>query len=343
MIPETIFKQYVALATKWKGDLLLRARIKLTVAYVGFSALLLSVFSYILYGALESKILDSLDDQSFDPALRMVFFDRATDALQAQIILADGVALFLVLIFGYVLTAFTLKPIAQARERERRFLADSAHELRMPLAVMKTGTEVALRVHKELPPSVKKLLTENIDEIDALTKIANGLLSLLGGQKSSVSPHSVVSLQTLLQETLQKLAPIAQVRGITLQSLEVHTKESVTLQGSKNALASAFENVIENALKYTLEGGTVTVALTREGESLQVQIVDTGIGIANEDLSRITEPFFRADTARTAQSGSGLGLSIVSEIVHAHDGTLSIESRIGVGTTVQIMLPAVSS
>lgn len=341
MTMELIYKQYVALVTKWKGDLLLRARVKLTLAYVVFSALLLGVFSYVLYGVLESKILDALDDQTFDAATRMFVLHRATDALESQIMLADGVALLLVLVLGYFLTAFTLRPIAEARERERRFLADSAHELRMPLAVMKTGTEVALRVHKELPPSVKKLLTENIDEIDTLTKIANGLLSLLGGQKNTVSTYDVLSLPILLQETLQKLATIAQARGVILVPLRVSSKEGVTVEGSKNALASVFENCIENAIKYTPQGGTVTVVLTREGKLAQVQITDTGIGIAPEDLSRITEPFFRADTARTAHSGSGLGLSIVSEIVEAHDGVLSIESELGVGTTVRITLPSV--
>ncbi len=336
---ERIYKQFVELGTKWKSDLLLRARVKLTFAYVAFSALLLTVFSYLLYGALLSKLIDTTDDQILDSAMRKVFFDRASDALQSQILSADVFALFVILILGYFLTAFTLRPIAEARERERRFLADAAHELRMPLSVMKTSTEVALRVGKHLTPSIKKMLAENIDEIDSLTNIANGLLLLVGGETIPQKNHAAISLYALLQDSVEKFTPFANSHHITLSIEKLPAGPDVMVLGDRGALMRAFNNIIDNSLKYTLKGGVVTVNVTVQDRTATIQIVDTGIGISAGDLPYVTEAFFRSDSARTANGGSGLGLSIVSEIIRVHSGQVHIESKPNVGTTVTVSLP----
>ncbi len=339
MMMEHISKPFVAWATKWSNDLLLRARVKLTLFYVATSAFLLGVFSYLLYGELLMRLQDTIDDQVVDIMARKVFLDRASDALQNQILIADGIALFFVCIIGYFLTAYTLRPIHKARLRERRFLADAAHELRMPLSVMKTGVEILLRSDENLSVRVKKILTENVDEINSLTYIANNLLSLVSEKSKSNQTYPSVFIYDVVCNAIKKVTPLADSRKIVLAISAGESVGTVQVFADQLSLSRAFENVIENAIKYTTHGGSVQVAIKEKSPSIVVTIEDTGVGISQVDLPHITEPFFRADVARTANEGAGLGLSIVEEIVRIHNGKLQFESTLGVGTTVTISLP----
>jgi signal transduction histidine kinase len=339
MMMEHIYKPFVAWATKWNNDLLLRARVKLTLFYVATSALLLAIFSYLLYGELLMRLQDTIDDQVLDIAARRVFLERASDALQNQILIADGVALMFVCITGYFLTAYTLRPIHEARLRERRFLADAAHELRMPLSVMKTGVEILLRGESHLSDHMKKILTENVEEINSLTYIANNLLSLVGEKSKTAQPLSPIFVYDVVFGAIKKVTPLANSRQVILTVDADESTGVLRMLGDQPSLSRAFENVIENAIKYTEQGGSVEVSIESKIPSIIVSVKDTGVGISQADLPHIIEPFFRADLARTANEGAGLGLSIVDEIVRAHKGKLEFESNLGVGTTVTMLFP----
>ncbi len=336
---EHIYKQFEALATRWRHDLLLRARVKLTVAYVGVSAVILAIFSYLLYGALLARLEESINEDILSVVAQELFFERASSALQSQILMADAITLIFVLACAYILTGITLRPIRDARDRERRFLADAAHELRTPLSVMKSGNEVVLRGETDMSPRLKKLLSENVEEIDSLTRIANGLLSLVSEKEKTIHKDSLVHVLHVLSGVVKKLESIAHARQIKLTLVAEEPAKVFSVRADQGALARAFENLIENAIKYTKKGGSVEVSLTGKSESVLIQVSDTGIGISPEDLPHVTEPFFRADAARTSMDGSGLGLSIVSETIEAHGGRFTIESELGVGTTVRVMLP----
>ncbi len=336
---EHIYKQFEALATRWRRDLLLRARVKLTAAYVAVSAVILAIFSYLLYGALLGRLAESINEDILSVAAQELFFERASSALQSQILMADGITLFVVCISAYFLTGITLRPIREARDRERRFLADAAHELRTPLSVIKSGNEVVLRGEAEMSPRLKKLLTENIEEIDSLTRIANGLLSLVSEKEKSVNKGVRVHVHQVLSTVVKKLEPIAQMRQVKLVLTAEESTRVFAVHADQGALSRAFENLIENAIKYTKADGSVEVSLVGKGESIIIQVRDTGIGISPDDLQHVTEPFFRADAARTSMDGSGLGLSIVSETIESHGGRIAIESELGVGTTVRVTLP----
>ena len=310
----------------------------LTVAYVAVSALILAVFSQLLYGQLLIRIKDSIDEQVVNAAAQELFLHRAAGALQTQIIITDAITLVLVFVCGYVLTYLTLRPIRSARDRERRFLADAAHELRTPLAVMKSGLEVAVRGEKNLSDRIKKQLTLNIDEIDSLTRIANGLLAL--SREKDVRPRSHITIDVLhmIQTVVNALTPLAIDKGVTVAFARTETLVPTLVLGDPDTLRRAFENVIENAIKYSTKGGQVHITLMRQHATAQIIIRDTGIGISASDLQNVTEPFYRADSARSTGEGSGLGLSIVSETIKAHTGLLQIESELGVGTSVCITL-----
>ena len=133
----------------------------------------------------------------------------------------------------------------------------------------------------------------------------------------------------------------AMERGIDLR-LEFNADPELVIKGEKIKLEQALINVISNAINYTNKGGKVTLSVGAEGNDVFFKIADTGIGISQEDLPRVFERFFRVDKARSrAAGGTGLGLAIAKGYVEAHGGTINIESTVGVGTTINIVLPIV--
>ncbi len=337
---EHIYKQYVALATKWNKDVIFRARVTLISTYVLVSTLVVGITSHLLFKAMLVNMADSIEDQVPGLINQVRLFEHTEGILEFKIILADILIVFLISITAYVLTEIALKPVREARNRERRFLADAAHELRTPLSVMRSGNEVVLRGEKNMSPRVTRQLTENIEEIDTLTRIANGLLALTSKKQMAIDGDATIGIHELMKSVVQKLRPVASEKSVALTLDANAGTDLCSVQGDYVTLSRAFENLIENGIKYTKAGGSVAISIKQSKSAVTVQIKDTGIGITPKDLTHITEPFFRADLARTANEGTGLGLSIVSETIDALSGTLSFKSEVGIGTTVTVTLPS---
>ena len=334
-------KRFAALATNWKRDEFFSARLALTGIYAATASVILGLFSYLLYGVLMNGIANSLEGNFATDAAQQIALKQVADVLQTQLLTLDGIVLLVVVVAVFFLTSLTLRPLRESRARERRFLADAAHELRTPLTIMKTDSEVLLRDHSATIDDTKELLKKNIDEVDALARIANGLLDIMH-VKNNKNPDSLVTPTAVLTEVVRKLTPLALARDVSLSSFFEVGSEKERVHGTKEALERAFANSIENAIKYTGSGGKVSVTLGRKGTMFEINITDTGCGIAPEDLLFVTEPFYRADSARVLVSGSGLGLAIVKEAIETHGGKLHIESALGKGTTVRILLPCAS-
>ena len=334
-------KLFAALATSWRRDEFLSARLALTGIYVATVSVILGAFSYLLYGALMSGIANSLEGNFATDAAQQAALKQIAEVLQARLLTIDGIVLFIVLMVGFLLTSLTLRPLRKARERERRFLADAAHELRTPLTIMKTDTEVLLRDRSATLVDMKELLKKNVDEVDALTNIANGLLDLMRTENKKVA-QSLIEIGVLVTASVNKFMPLARAHDISLTASLETGSETERVHGSAEALERALGNGIENALKYTDVGGEVSVSLGRKGNMLEIKIKDTGSGIAPADLPFVTEPFYRSGSARVAVGGSGLGLAIMKETIEAHSGKLHIESTLGKGTTVYISLPRIA-
>ena len=205
---------------------------------------------------------------------------------------------------------------------------------------MRSGNEVVLRGEKNMSPRVTRQLTENIEEIDTLTRIANGLLALTSKKQMAIDGDATIGIHELMKSVVQKLRPVASEKSVALTLDANAGTDLCSVQGDYVTLSRAFENLIENGIKYTKAGGSVAISIKQSKSAVTVQIKDTGIGITPKDLTHITEPFFRADLARTANEGTGLGLSIVSETIDALSGTLSFKSEVGIGTTVTVTLPS---
>ncbi|MBJ7222294.1 MULTISPECIES: quorum sensing histidine kinase QseC [unclassified Brenneria] len=203
--------------------------------------------------------------------------------------------------------------------RERRFTADAAHELRSPLAALKVQTELAQLAHDDEP--VRRHALNNLDEgIDRAARLVDQLLTLSRlDSESFVDGQQPVELQTLLRQMVIDHYHKAQAAGIELM-LNV-PNDPVVRQGHPLLLTLLIRNLLDNAIRYSREGGTVTLTLTERN----IQIADDGPGISNDILPRVGERFFRPPGQE--KSGSGLGLSIVNNIARLHGMQVNLANR----------------
>jgi heavy metal sensor kinase len=221
-------------------------------------------------------------------------------------------------------------------EEMRRFTADASHELRTPLAAIRTEAEVALA--KPLTAAeYQGLLGSILEECQRLTRLTEQLLTLAREESHGYAPaRNDLDLAPLLRTVVEHLRPLAEHKG---QTLRLDAGRALPLSGDENRLRQVFFNLLDNALKYTPEGGSVEVSARQDGGRVRVVVRDSGIGIPADLLPRVFDRFYRVDKAR-GREGTGLGLSIARSIILAHGGTINLVSTPGRGTTVTVALPA---
>jgi signal transduction histidine kinase len=243
-------------------------------------------------------------------------------------------------IFGYIIARIALKPARNALNTQKRFVSDIAHELRTPLSVIKTNSEVAL-MDKNLDPNVRKTLKSNIEELNRTSEIINNLLSL----KNLMSPERIsfvdVDLGDIVETAAQKLHNLAHKKQIELTIKKTGPR---IVCGNSTALEQIVINLLKNAVHYTPPGGNITVTVGPDYEgNISLVVQDNGVGISENDLLHIFEPFYRSEQSRNRHFGSssGLGLTIVSELVKIHSGRVTIKSAPNRGTTVMVLIPQI--
>ncbi|SHH64585.1 HAMP domain-containing protein [Sporobacter termitidis DSM 10068] len=233
----------------------------------------------------------------------------------------------------------TLEEIKKSEALRREFVANVSHELRTPLTSIRSYAET-LTENNDIPKQMEDdFLHVILGESERMTKIVQDLLELsrfdAGNTKLAIEQFS---LETSVHDVSQAIALEAQKHGHRIGiSLE---KDFPEIFGDRARIEQVLLNILSNAVKYTPDGGAIDITGGRTGGRVWVKIKDTGIGIPEEDLSRIFDRFYRVDKARSRESGgTGLGLSIAREIVLRHGGDILIESAVGHGTTVTVVLP----
>ncbi|WP_017662854.1 sensor histidine kinase [Baaleninema simplex] len=256
------------------------------------------------------------------------------------------VALGLTAIGGTWLTRQSLKPVERSFDRLKQFTADASHELRSPLTAIKTSVAVMQSHPERIHPNDIKKVAAIASAADQMSELVEDLLLLARIDDTSM-PESMelfpVPIDEIVEDALDRAAIAASQKEIVLHYPDASI-ENVEVCGNAGHLRRLFGNLIDNAVQYTPEGGTVTVSIQRQTASVVVSVVDTGIGIASEDLPRIFDRFWRADKARSRrQGGTGLGLSIACTIAHRYGGEITVSSQLGVGTQFRIKFPLASS
>lgn len=222
-------------------------------------------------------------------------------------------------------------------QREYRFTADASHELRTPLAAMEAILGVVRSEHRA-PAEYEQALDDLAEETTRLRTLVEKLLELARGERPTVMESAPVNISTLVEDVVDALRPLADAKNL---SLECRAEPGLTVSGDSDSLIRMFLNLVENAVKFTERGDIIVSACSQSG-SVVVEVTDTGIGIAPDELARIFERFHRADGSRST-SGVGLGLSLARQIAENHGGTLTVRSRHGEGSTFVVKLERESS
>jgi signal transduction histidine kinase len=232
-----------------------------------------------------------------------------------------------------------LERLNKAFESQRSFMADAAHELKTPLAILRTHWENELN-NSELNDLFKDQLAQDVETIGRLNQMINKLLFL--SQTEDV--HDRPELKTLqLDEFLREIINDAKIlANLKEQSIDAVELAPLSVKADPNQLYQLFFNLIDNAIKYTPHNGKIWITLRKTDQNAEIKIRDNGIGIEKDNLQFIFDRFYRVDKDRSRKTGgSGLGLSICKMIVDSYKGTITIDSKVGEGTTFTILFPLI--
>jgi two-component system, OmpR family, sensor histidine kinase BaeS len=221
------------------------------------------------------------------------------------------------------------------REMERRLTADVAHELRTPLQAIQATVEA---MQDGVLPADEERLGIVRDETRRLARLADGILELTRLERGAV-PFAMTRLDAAqpIRSAVDALEPLVETCELTLSTDIAY---GLWIEGDSDRLQQAVGNLVSNAARYTPAGGKIEVRLRREDSSAIIEVADTGVGIAEEDIPRVFSRFWRADSARaTATGGLGIGLAVTKEIVERHNGTIVAERRPTGGSVFRISIP----
>lgn len=227
-----------------------------------------------------------------------------------------------------------LESIQRSVEARERFTSDVSHEIRSPLTSLRGSIEVMLR-KRRTPDEYEILLRNNLSDIVRLSKIAENLLFFARADSHTLELRKkTVDVNEILKGVIDSVS----YEGLSLVEKYQNSSEMIA---DGDLLSQAFTNLVNNAIKYTPPGGTVTVMTEREGDSIKITISDTGVGIPEDEIPHIFERFYRVDRERSRKSGgTGLGLAIAHVIIGAHNGRIMVKSKLGSGSDFIVIFPA---
>lgn len=307
------------------------ATLKLTAWYLAILMAVSLAFSVVIY-----QIAAREFDRPFPPESQTRFLTQAdiireirearADESKRTVLINLTILNLITLTLGagasYFFARHTLEPIEEAMEAQSRFVSDASHELRTPLAVMRTENEIALRGSKPTVTALKDTLSSNLEEIGRLQLLTDRLLALSSEQELPLAPFSIGEA---VHEAVLRHELAAKQKDITL-AVEA---ADVSARGNSETVCDIVSILIDNAIKYSPAKTTVSVSAGEQNGRIVVSVADEGDGIADEDLPRVFDRFYRADQSRTKQNveGHGLGLALAKRLSDINNARVSAQNR----------------
>lgn len=313
------------------------ARIKLTAWYLLIIMFISIAFSFVIYHGMMNEVRRFSRIQR----IRIERIDKdILDEIKQRIVIELGMINVFIFItsgaLGYFLAGKTLHPIQEMVEEQNQFISDASHELRTPLTALKSSLEVNLRDKNLSIDDARKIMSENIEDVNNLQKLSDSLLNLSQYQKPFFLLNTRdVSLNTCINKAVERVAPLARQKQILLKT----NIEKLNIDGVEDELINLFVIILDNAIKYSAKKTSIKIIAKKINNQIVIKIEDHGIGIEKKDLPFIFNRFFRADQSRSKTKiiGYGLGLSIAQNIVKNHYGKITVTSTIKKGTTFKII------
>ena len=322
------------------------AAVRLALAYLTIIMALSVGFSFFVYHLSDRELAAGLRRPDFinSQMISLPRYDRYRDArlleahdeLRVALVLFNSVVLLAGGLLSYWLARRTLAPIEASLERQSRFTADASHELRTPLTAMQTEIEVALRNKDLQVGQAKRLLASNLEEVNKLRSLSDVLLRLARQDKQALTLKPL-AVEEFVAAALKSARKTAKTKKISISS----QTSGLQVMGDKAALTEVVSILLDNAIKYSFENGQIDLIAKADGKQAVIEVGDNGKGIAAADMGQIFDRFYRQDNSRTSNQtkGYGLGLAIAKQLVKLHQGSISVKSQLGAGSTFTVRLP----
>lgn len=338
----------IVFASKFKNNLFLRAQVTfaafiaimciLIVASIAITAHYVAEDTFsLIFSTWGSALIEAIPS----PAFTIQELNTEIGHIKSYYLLLLGFAsISIIVALGVIASKLSLSPTREAINAQRNFIGHTAHELRTPLSIARTNVEATLLSKDKIDKAACiRELQRTLIELDTLAGIINNLVALNTLMNLEPAEYHYYDLLKIIDEVVDLSQELLLRKNIKVTITQ--DGPNYNIWGNKNALKQMISNVLGNAINFSDPHSTITVMLHQHSPRyMRLIIRDTGIGIAKEDLPYIFKPFYRSAAARVKENtGSGLGLSIVRELVRLHLGRISYESTEGIGTTVTIDLP----
>lgn len=269
-------------------------------------------------------------------------YDNMLFQLLKTLVLIGFISLIVLLFISIYLTNKSIVPIKETFEKQKQFIADASHELKTPLAIIKTNTSLVLSHPDDTIKNQSKWINYINLQTDRMSELISEMLSLAKMDTAENKlPLSPINISKIVESMILMFDAVIYENNI---ELETNISKNLFINGNKESLKKLFSIIMDNAIKHTNKNGNITVSLFSDKNKVKMIIRNTGEGIEPEHLERIFERFYRVDSSRDRETGGyGLGLSIASSIVKQHKGKIYAKSNIGEFTSFIVEIPQQSS
>lgn len=269
-------------------------------------------------------------------------YDNMLFQLLKTLVLIGFISLIVLLFISIYLTNKSIVPIKETFEKQKQFIADASHELKTPLAIIKTNTSLVLSHPDDTIKNQSKWINYINLQTDRMSELISEMLSLAKMDAAENKlPLSPINISKIVESMILMFDAVIYENNI---ELETNISKNLFINGDKESLKKLFSIIMDNAIKHTNKNGNITVSLFSDKNKVKMIIRNTGEGIEPEHLERIFERFYRVDSSRDRETGGyGLGLSIASSIVKQHKGKIYAKSNIGEFTSFIVEIPQQSS